>query len=265
MSHRLPDLLLERYVLGEVSNDERRLVEDHLQQHAQCQARLAAIAASDADILATYPATEMVPVIEGKAARSPSPQRRSWRLGLALGAPALAVAGLLAVTLGPGSQRAVESTRIVEPTRIKGLVPKLFVHRQRGEQAERLTDGSTAREHDVLQLSYVAAGHRHGVILSIDGRGSVILHHPTAMDGDTTLLPTGEAALPHAYELDDAPSFERFFLITAPLDSHTTLDTQQILDAAVALARDLKRARVADLPVVGLEQTSLKLIKEEQR
>jgi hypothetical protein len=51
-------------------------------------------------------------------------------------------------------------------TRIKGLRPHLGVFRQTPAGVEALADGSLARDGDLVQLTYQAAGRRFGVILS---------------------------------------------------------------------------------------------------
>ena len=110
----------------------------------------------------------------------------------------------------------------------------------------------------MLRLGYVAAGRRFGVILSIDGRGAVTLHFPSSPTGATALAGPGESLLPDAFELDDAPEFERFFLITA--------DSPPAVDGVLAAARSLGASShgagvgLLELPP-GLDQTSFLLRK----
>jgi hypothetical protein len=104
-----------------------------------------------------------------------------------------------------------------DTVRLKGLATVLSAWRKTGNGAERLADGAAARAGDVIQLSYLSAGARYGVIFSIDGRGVVTFHLPEGWEGGPTRSPaldgSGEVTLASAYELDDAPSFERFFLV----------------------------------------------------
>jgi len=58
-------------------------------------------------------------------------------------------------------------------------------------------------------------GKRFGIIASIDARGRVTLHLPESPGPAVALDRDGERALPHAYELDDSPGFERFFFVTS--------------------------------------------------
>jgi hypothetical protein len=73
------------------------------------------------------------------------------------------------------------------------------------------------REGDLIQLRYNAGGKKFGVIASVDGAGEVTLHYPGAEDAppEDTALSMKPTPLAHAYALDNAPRFERFFFITA--------------------------------------------------
>jgi hypothetical protein len=130
----------------------------------------------------------------------------------------------------------------------------LRVHRRVGTgEPEQLEDHARVRQGDVLQLSYTSGGHPHGVVVSVDGRGAVMLHHPAALSDSTALTPGEAAPLGHAYELDDAPAFERFLLVT----SREPLDVAAVLEAARTLARQPSEARTRPLPLPEtLVQTS---------
>lgn len=146
-----------------------------------------------------------------------------------------------------------------DPVRIKGLRPHLRLHRQRGATIEELRDGDVARAGDLVQISYMAAGNRHGVVLSLDGRGQVTLHHPARPDAPTTLESRGEHALDHAYELDDAQAYERFVLVTA---GDEPLSPAVVLAAAHELAGRGRAARHLPLPLpTRWQQSSILLHK----
>src|SRR5688572_23048085 len=113
-----------------------------------------------------------------------------------------------------------------------GLEPHLVIHRKAGTEIVRLHDGTVAHPGDIVQVSYVAAGNKHGVVLSVDGGGTVTLHHPRVATDAPALQARGEHPLSHAFELDGAPGFERFFLVTSG-------DTPTDVDAAIAAARAL--------------------------
>jgi hypothetical protein len=259
----LPDLLLERLALDEVSPAERAELEARLAVDADARARFAALSASSGAILHAHPPARIAAQIEARLAAGAARRRPRWQLTLSVALPAAALAGVLAVTLLPEEARRPGLGTDAEVTRVKGLAPTLAVHRKLVDRSERLVEGAPASAGDTLQVSYVAAGRGHGVILSVDGRGAVTLHHPQSVDGDTTLLAGGEAALPHAYELDDAPGFERFFLVTRAGED-TPLEVDTALAAAKELAAVPARARRAPLPLPdGWEQTSVTVVKAD--
>ncbi len=149
-----------------------------------------------------------------------------------------------------------------DPVRAKGdptTAPELVVHRQVGKDHERLASSSGTRAGDRLQLSYIAAGRKHGVVVSIDGNSAVTLHFPDAPGAPTELHQGGAVPLAHSYQLDDAPDFERFFFIT----SDQPLDVDVVLASAERLARQPRGARLDRLELPDLiEQSSFLLRKE---
>lgn len=247
---RTPDWLLERIALGELPPEALAHARARLLQEPDGAARLAALEADSAATLSRHPPTQVTHQVADQArvrrawlheARRERPARRFPALAALV--PALAAAALVVLARPPVSV-SVEPETPVEETRVKGLEPRLAVHRQRAQAAEALADGALAAPGDVVQLAYVAAGRAHGVILSVDGRGTVTLHAPESGTGSVPLAPAGTHALPGAYALDDAPGFERFFLVTA----ETPFTLEEVLAAARSLA-GRPEARTSPLPL----------------
>ncbi|RKH40401.1 ActD-like protein [Corallococcus sicarius] len=280
--HHTPDWLLERIALGELPPDELAAARARLAQEPDGPSRLAALEADSRAILARLPPQAVAREVMARAARpdstvaaahvvaaprrvEASPPRPSWRF-LPVLVPVLAAAALVVLVRPSTSSDVREAPAtwgtpgILEPTRSKGLQPRLDVHRQSAARSERLTDGAPARAGDVVQLSYTAVGKAHGVLLSVDGRGAVTQHLPGHGEADSqsaVLERSGTHLLPRAYELDDAPGFERFFFITA--DAPFALDG--VLSAARLLAAspDARTAPLRLPPELG--QTSFLLEK----
>jgi len=102
------------------------------------------------------------------------------------------------------------------------------------------------------------------VLLSLDGAGRVTVHLPDPTGvGAAAAVPLAaarEVRLPSAYELDDAPAFERFVLITADRPFPAAV----AIDAARRLAANPGAARRDPLPLgPPLRQMSLALVKGE--
>lgn len=256
MNHPEPidDLLLERFALGELPEAQAEALRRAIDADPSLRARLDELRASSAAILERYPARELAGRIEERAARAARrAQRTSTHRSWLLVVPALAAASLVGIAL-VGEQGGLDPG--VEITRPKGNGPKLAIHRKHGEASEQLRSGAPARAGDTLQVSYLAGGRRFGVIVSIDGRGDATLHFPAQPGGSTALQAEREAALPAAFELDDAPHFERFFFVTGD----EPLDAARVLQSARVLARS-REAAAAPLPVDAAEQVSFMIRK----
>ncbi|MBL9099467.1 MAG: ActD-like protein [Myxococcales bacterium] len=245
---------LEQLARGELTPGRRAAVLADLGPDAD--ARLAALAASDAQILAAHPPPAIAAAVQRRLdARVP---RRARVLRYA--GPALACAAVALLVLRPGDSddpRAPTTTGPApidppEGVRIKGLEPRLVLHRQAGAAAVELTSPARAHARDVLQVSYIAAGAAHGVILSLDGDGLVTLHHPAGIADTTALRQDGAVRLPQAYELDDAPRFERFVFITAD----APLAVVDLMTAARELAGGPDPAHAPLALPTGARQTS---------
>jgi len=264
MSQRTPDWLLERIALGELPPEELAAARARLAAEPGGLARLAKLEADDGATLAKLPPAQVAAEVARRrrgveASRSAQAPHR-WLPTLALGVPVAAAFAALVFF----SQRELpeeprpQQVALLETTRPKGLEPRLLIHRQREGTPEPLVDSAPARRGDVLQLSYVSAGRRYGAVLSIDGRGAVTLHAPETSTGPLELKGGGTVSLASAYELDDAPVFERFFFVT----SDGPFDVNAVLESARALARNSEAARREPLPLPGsLSQTSVILEK----
>lgn len=228
----VPELLIERLALGELSEGEAAALRARIAAAGGPSEaeRLAAIEASNEAILAAHPPARAAAVIERRLAERRQRARAAWWMA----APALVAAAAVVLVVrtqgdgmseGPGSTTASAADTAGDPdtaggpdtVRLKGLEPHLEIYRKAGDAAERLADRAAVRAGDVLQVSYVAAGAAHGVIVSIDGNGVVTIHlPPPGGPADAPLLQGGAIPLSAAYELDDAPGFERFFFVTGP-------------------------------------------------
>lgn len=242
----VPPLQVEQLALGELPPAREAELRARL---ADADARVAALRADDREVLAAHPPARVAAEVARRA--RPRPRRALW-----LAAPALAAAAAVLV-LRTGPEDPVPEDMSGE-TRIKGE-PRLLLHRQAGDAALPLPAGSEVRAGDVLQISYVAAGAAHGVVLSLDGDGVVTLHAPVA-GGTTALRQGGAVPLPQAYELDDAAGFERFVLVSAasPIEP----------EVALAAARRLAGAADADrapLPLPPAWRQSSILVKKVPR
>ena len=257
--------MLERLALGELdaataADLRRRLTAAGV----DVDEALARLAASNAELLAAHPPARVV------AGDSKSRgERRQSRDGAAAACALAGGAGRARRGDGAGAVGASRPARSrprrgdgLEPTTLKGspaAATRLLVYRHESSGDHALPDGARAAEGDLVQLAYRERHGGFGLLLSIDGAGAVTLHWPEQSGDSAARLETAaEARLPSAYQLDGAPGFERFFLVTAP----RPFAIGPVVAAARALAAHPGDARVAPLPLPpSYEQTSIALDK----
>jgi len=260
----VPDCLLERYALGELPDEERRALARRISDDASLQRRLAELARDDAAVLARYPAAEMARAIElrrHRLATEESLARKRARRGKTVLLTAALAGAAAVVMLAIPMPTSIDAPAPPEVTRAKGP-PELFVHRVDGATQIGLSPGDRVAAGDTLQVSYRTPEPRHGVVLSVDGRGTVTVHFPEGTVAGA-LRPGGLTELDHSYELDDAPALECFFLVT----SREPFDVAPVLAAGAALGAALARGERGDLRLplpAELEQSSLLLRKESR-
>lgn len=258
----IPDWTLEQFVLGELPLEQMERIEKKTAGDPALARRVSDLRQSNEEILRRHRPADFAAEVHRRAAHD-KVVRPSLRVRWSYLSPALAAAAvviLLLVNPGVLPFTSPDESPPTTETRSKGLMPTLHVYRQQGDGPERLEAETETSAGDVLQISYIAAGATHGVILSIDGSGGVTLHHPQLPARNTSLGTDGEVPLPSAYELDDAPVFERFFFVT----STTPLGVEDVIEAARRLARDLSEAQTMplDLPE-SYDQSTFLICKKE--
>ncbi len=211
--HPISDYQLERYLLREGTDDELAALDRRVADDPELAQRLAALERSNEELHQRYPPEWMRGQIELKLKRAQGRRvQRTWSGYRLWAVPAVAL--ILAVVAVP-TLFDDQETAEAPATRIKGgeQEPRLLVFRKLASGAERLQDGALARNGDLVQLAYRSGGLQFGAILSVDGRGTVTQHLPTT--GTRAVPLAAQDTLDVAYELDDAPRWERFYLVAA--------------------------------------------------
>jgi len=139
-------------------------------------------------------------------------------------------------------------------TRAKWAGATLLLYHKTTEGTELVTPGQILAEGDEVQAAYAVAGRRFVALYSVDGRGTVTVHLP--LHGGRALeVETGEPALlPYSYRLDDAPSYETFYLVTSPEPFEVAR-----LDPFLVASRG---GETVSLPA-GFESQALRIAKQE--
>jgi hypothetical protein len=258
---KTPEWLIERLALGELDPATAADVRARLAAEGRAlEVEVGALSISNREILNDHPPAKVVAAVRRRAADG-SRRKARWALALPLALAGAAAVAFVVRPHGPTHRPTSVDVPALEDTTIKGPA-KVHVYRHGTGVDERLGDGARAARGDLLQLAYNAGESGvFGALLSIDGAGRVTLHWPEgAGPAAARLSAKGEVKLPSAYELDDAPAFERFVLVT----SDAPFAMAPVLEAARALAaRPDAHARDLALPP-SLHQTSLTLEKSRK-
>ena len=136
-----------------------------------------------------------------------------------------AAAVLLAAVLIPAGLKnsKINAGNTVPTERVKGAsyatsnkAPSINLYRQKGREVQALNDGDFARSGDVIQITYNAGAEEYGVIFSVDGNGNITRHFPeNSWQAGRLLHRADETPLDFSYELDNAPDFECFIMVTS--------------------------------------------------
>jgi len=216
---------IERYLLGELPESEMATLKTLESENTEFRSIIEQLKGSNEELLAKYPAPyPKFKVIE---------QKNKWRTYLSACA-ALIMAATALITVFSNNTSVAPATHVAianeDGTRVKGLKTSLEIWRKTTEATEKLANNSAAKAGDLLQVRYMAEKKCYGIILSIDGNGTMTIHL-SGEGGKAAKLEAGKiVSLENAYELDNAPKFETFYLITDSTEFAIAPVAKSILD-----------------------------------
>ncbi|HOA08511.1 MAG TPA: hypothetical protein PLE16_13420 [Spirochaetota bacterium] len=250
---KIPDIVLEQYVLGELSSEKMREMKSLIDSDVSLRNRIKLIEKSNNNFLNKYPFSKTcIPSIisAGRKKRSDSRFRKMFIVPSA--ALALAACTLIFIKVSPFFD-SIDNSVI-----IKGNAENLFLYRKNGNQADMLKNGDAAKKNDILQIAYQIPQERNCIIFSIDGNSNVTLHYSSSKSTIQEGGKNGKIFVPESYQLDDAPYFERFFMIT----SDKKIYDDDILSRAEKFALDRDKAVSESFPVgSSFSQQSVLIVK----
>lgn len=269
MGHEtIPQHILERFLLGELPKSRIENIKNQIESDPELKHRLETLQSSNREILDEYPPHLISSQIANRSEATEEPVDRKQKSPFGLLRSLMYISPVLVTSVlvifvalpliknfQPGTNRTKGST-IVSPD-----TPHLIIHRQTNDKIEVLKNAQTVSPGDLLQIAYVSRQKPFGMILSIDGNGTVTLHFPYNPTDPTILDKNNRIFLANSYELDDAPDFERFFFIT----SDHEFNVRKVVKMAEELGQQPEKARTERLQLEdSIQQYSILLIKKIQ-
>ena len=215
-------------ILEEIKNSEADATNFYsIYGKENIEAALNDLRKSDEEILNTYSVQAMKAAVagklNGKGANSNEGASAPLKFPTCRIVTYAAAAVLLAAVIIPAGLKNSKISANRAPTeRVKGNAapaitePSLKLYRQKGREIQALSDGDFARSGDVIQITYNAGKEEYGVIFSVDGNGNITRHFPeNSWQAGQLDQSSNEIPLDFSYELDNAPDFECFVLVTA--------------------------------------------------
>ena len=231
----IPDWKLERYLTGDLPESEMREIRELEQKDEIFAQRVKLMREDNAAILRKMPFERLSEKLDAMPERSNSAGNMvpvNFRLVKFAAAAAFVLAvvsvalfsqreiasqdigGQLASDGSAESAMAVAMADEDNGTRIKGMDARMEVWKKTGDSAVQMQNLDAASEGDEIQLRYSVPEKCYGLLFSMDGNGVITMHM-----GDNNraiaLEPGKMTTLPFAYKLDNAPKFEKFFLLTS--------------------------------------------------
>jgi len=226
---RIPTWKLERYRLGELPAAELNSLKQQIAASPESQAELDSLNQQDATFLQTHDphtaARRMQALASARADVSTKQARGIWAWA---GIPSGVLASLLLVFVG---FHFAQVPSVMED-RSKGLENRIEIWQKTGDSAALLLDSAQLAAGDLIQIRVQPKAKCFAAVVSLDGRGQWTTHLPSSGTSAEYLEPGQKGFLPFSYQLDDAPRYEVFWLIT----SNTPFRVDSLMQSLDAVA-----------------------------
>lgn len=228
----IPDWKLEKYLTGDLPASEMRELRELEATDEIFAGRVRLLREDNLAILRKMPYETLSAKLE---AHSRDVRTVNFKFAKFASAAAVFVLAFVAVAVFMNGEHAVSSTvggkagqmaantdantqvamaDVETGTRIKGMDARMEVWKKTEKGVVQMENLGDAYEGDEIQLRYSVPQKCFGLLFSMDGNGTITMHM-----GDENkaiaLEPGKMVTLPFAYKLDNAPKFEKFFLLTS--------------------------------------------------
>lgn len=270
--NRISDLQYEQLLLDELSKKEK----DDIMGRPGSSKRLEDLKLSNTEILFNHPPSRIAAEISSKMTAA----KISFRFLLPKFASGVAAVALIAIAVinpaPPVMKNEIRTMGSEQPQTFTPQItnaeqedsltyfdsPRLEITRmEKKVSLNQLHQGDILAENDEIMLKYSAKGRKYGMIFSIDGTGFVSLHYPSTAEDEPILNNSAGSPLDYALQIDNAPSFEKFYFVT----SIDLFEPDTILNIARLSAEYPARVLETTLNLPsGFEQQSVTFYKEDK-
>lgn len=218
----IPDWKMEKYLTGDLSPKEMEAFKKLERENPEFASRVQMLKKDSEAFLKAHPFENLNREIQENLTGRESILGKIWNVNwfrTALGAFAVLALAVLGSFAWLQHNRSAEAPAplelaMAEDVRVKGLDMQLEVWKKTSENAVRLENLESVHDGDEVQLRYFVPKKCFGLLLSMDGNGVLTVH--LGNENRAVELDAGKMrVLPFAYRLDDAPYFEKFFLVTS--------------------------------------------------
>lgn len=222
----IPDWKLEKYLTGDLPASEMRKLREMEATDEVLAGRVRMFREDNLAVLRKMPFESLETKLEARSGiRGIDTLTVNFKL-VKFAAAAVFVLAFVAVAVfmngerpmpmadGAGAGTQVAMMEVETGTRIKGMDARIEIWKKTEKGIAQLENLSDASEGDEIQLRYSVPQKCFGLLFSMDGNGAVTIH----MGNENMAIPLEPGkmvTLPFAYKLDDAPKFEKFFLLTS--------------------------------------------------
>ena len=220
---KISDFKLERYLLGDLPEGEMQALREREACDEIFAARVREMREQGERFLAENPFSAIEDKLKNAERSEILPNRSFNTLWLKIAAALVIALGVFSAVVlnrnvatyeGSGTSMEVALADTDDGTRIKGMSASLEVWKKTGDSAVQMVNLGDAFEGDEIQLRYRVPQKCFGMLFSMDGNGMITMHMGEG-DKAIELEPGKMTTLPFAYKLDNAPKFEKFFLLTS--------------------------------------------------
>ncbi|MBF0443753.1 MAG: hypothetical protein HQK54_17730 [Oligoflexales bacterium] len=251
---RIPLIYLEKWLLDELDESRKNgLLKRYGRQ--RIEEELEILRSSNREIEKRFITSEAISKIRSYSHGTTDSSKRKANLKPVLFS--ILAAAALALTIYP--------LVLVEDdgqlTRIKGDASAFVIYKKEGDKIVKLKPGDTCYEGDQIQITFSKGEEKEILIFSIDGRGNYTEHFSKSYARENSAGKRETVRLDYSYKLDDAPLFERFYLIR----SDKKIERDKIRSLVLQLVKEGGIEKTETLPLEDNLMQSTILLKKGKR